>query len=659
MRILVVDDSAMMRKIIRRELEKGGYEVFEAGDGVECLEIIENVQPHLITMDVDMPRMNGYEAVYKIRSEIKPLSTEISHKVPIIFITANDTLEGRSEGFESGASDFITKPFLQGEVLTAVNELVKPKNSLKGLTAVIAEDNQMARQLLNSILKSEGINTILTASGAEAFDVIKSREADIDLLITDYMMPGMNGDELCRKVRLEMGNKTLPIIFLSAMSERSSILELFKAGASDYVIKPFAKEELMSRIRVHLEARLLNRKLTRQVQDLKRLSKLQNDFLAVTSHDLRAPLNGILGFTDLLLQEDDIRGEHKEYLTHVKDSGNFLLNLINDILDLGRVQSENEEIELEDISIEAVLNSSTNTVRHMASPKDISLETYNKCKQPIFIKGHQSSLIRVFNNILSNAIKFTPRGGWVKQIVEPMGTDKVAISFIDNGIGIPTEKIPLLFEKFSKTSRPGTAGEKGTGLGLSITKELIERHEGTVDVTSEVGKGTCFRLIFPLNAGSIQPSEEKIEEAEHSIKVVKKSIDIRFLLVDDNYLNIKLASTVLKQKGYIISSARDGKSALDQYVESLKNKGEGETFDMIFMDLRMPTMDGYESTYKIREFEQQTGLASIPIIAMSAGTSEEEKQRCQEVGMNGFVNKPINLKQIQSVIQEFIQIQEN
>lgn len=322
-KVLVVDDSSMMRRILRKELEKSNFEVFEAEDGLQAFEMAAEIKPQLITIDVDMPRMDGYEAVYKIRTDLKLMTQDCDKEIPIVFVTANDTLEGRKKGFEVGATDFIIKPFLKGEVSAAVNNLLYPDTTLQGMNVLVAEDSSLTRSILNNILKGEGINTILSSNGAEALEILKKEEENIDLVMTDFMMPEMDGDELCKRIRFDLGNKSLPVIFLSAMSETSSILKIFKAGASDYIIKPFAKEELLARIKVHLESRLLNKKLFEQVHELKRLSKLKDDFLSITSHDLRSPLTGILGFTDLLMEDKDATELHKEFLQHIKDSGDF------------------------------------------------------------------------------------------------------------------------------------------------------------------------------------------------------------------------------------------------------------------------------------------------------------------------------------------------
>ncbi|MBT6614899.1 MAG: response regulator, partial [Deltaproteobacteria bacterium] len=210
-RILIVDDSRVMRRIIRQELEEAGFDIYEAVDGLDAVEKAGKIQPQLITMDVDMPKMDGFDAVYQIRTELKLMNTERDKEIPIVFITANDTLKGRRKGFEVGATDFILKPFLKGEVATSVSNFLKSDGSLQGLRVLVAEDSNLSRGIMNSILMEAGVKTVLTVNGREAFEIMKAEEQNIDLVLTDYMMPEMNGDELCRKIRSELGNK-LPII---------------------------------------------------------------------------------------------------------------------------------------------------------------------------------------------------------------------------------------------------------------------------------------------------------------------------------------------------------------------------------------------------------------------------------------------------------------
>jgi len=653
MRILIVDDSSTMRRVISQEFDGPDFEFFQAVNGLDALEKIRQLKPDLITMDVDMPEMDGFETAKNIYDNPADYKSATGEKIPIIFITANDTIDGRSKGFEAGAAEFITKPFLSGEIASIAKALIKPDVIMENRTVLIVEDNRGSRELLDLIIRREGFKTMLAENGVGAFKIMKKHEHEIDLVITDFMMPEMDGEELCIKIRKELGNITVPIIFLSALSERGSILKIFKAGASDYVVKPFAKEELMARVGVHLKSMVLTRQKSSQVKELKRLNKMKDDLLAITSHDLRAPLNGILGFTDLLLCEDSFTDTQREYLTHVKDSGDFLLTLINDILDLGRLQSEDTDLEKTNLSLDKIIASSTNTIHHMASPKKIELLLASKIEEPVYILGNEASLIRIFNNILSNAIKFTPIEGEIRlELVLVNNNSQVSISIIDNGIGIAEDKLPKLFSKYSNLSRNGTEGEKGTGLGMSITKELVERHNGSIHVTSEVNKGTCFQLIFPLiDKSEAVETKAEPETLTNTKRTVEKS-QLKILLADDNQLNIKLATTVFKKNGYKIECVMDGQQAKDTYIDSI-NATE-ETFDLIFMDLQMPVLGGVEATVHIREYEADHQIKPVKIIAMTAASSDKQKTTCKKAGMNDFITKPISMEQINKVIKQHI-----
>jgi len=662
MKILVVDDSKMMRNLIRAELSEE-YRTIEAENGQLALERALSEKPDLITFDVDMPVLNGYDACLQLRTD--PIYQTIS-KIPVLFITANDSLSGRSHGFEVGASEFITKPFLQGEVLHSVNSILRPTSTIQGSKVLVAEDSTIARQILEEILRSQGVEVVSAADGDEALELFKVHEHSLDMVITDYLMPSMNGDELCQKIRKDLGNTRVPILFLTGMNERDSVLSMFKVGANDYLLKPFAKEELLARIKVHLKAGQLNHQLETKVIELKRLSKLKDEFLNVTSHDLRAPLNGVLGFAQLLEIEEGLTSTQKDFVHNIKQSGEFLLDLINDILYLGRVSSEVHELELVPMRISDVVESSTETLRHMATPKGLTITIHNQTEGKDVVLGDLNSLMRVFNNLLSNAIKFTPKNGEIKQVIEVLDGNKIAVSVIDSGIGIDETKLDILFTKFTKASRLGTDGELSTGLGLSITKELVQKHEAEIEVSSVVDQGTTFKVVFPGH----EASDEDISEVPHEIMgvndadMVKETSDRiepepetvpldlqgNSLVVDDNSLNLKLAVHVLKKMGIDSITAKDGQEGLMKYIELRMQK---KPLDFVLMDHNMPVMNGVVSTQRIREFEAAKGLDKVPIFSMTAGTNEQDKEACYAAGMNGIIQKPISLTQIQEVLGQF------
>ncbi len=648
MKILVVEDSTVMRSILRQELETANFEVYEAENGLDALKKAEEIRPHLITMDVDMPVMNGFDAVYKIRTELKLTVPGEDREVPIIMVTANDNLEGRNRGFQVGAADFIIKPFLKGEVAAIVRNLLLPESTLQGTTALIVEDSALTRSILVNALSGEGIKTLQASNGVEALQILKEGGHEVDLVLTDFVMPEMDGDELCKCIRIELGHKNLPIIFLTALSESNSMMRIFKSGASDYIVKPFAKEELLARVKVHLETRRLNNKLTEQVLQLKRLNKLKDDVLSVTSHDLRSPITGILGFTELLLEDENLAEHHLNYLSHIKDSVEFLLTLVSDILELGRAQSFEYDLVYEPLQLMELIDSSINTVHHMASPKDISLDVENRLESDPVISGDKNAIIRIVNNLLSNAIKFTPKSGKVTVRLEAEAGEMLGLSVIDTGIGIPKKFIPELFDKYSKASRPGTAGEKSTGLGLSITKALIEQHGGNISVTSDEGKGTCFQVRLPLVSEHQGTEIETPDIADEAAM----AMPVRILVVENNASNIKLAKVALEERGYQAVFADNGKEAVDSYIVSLQEGNK--PFHIIFMDLRMPIMDGFEATDTIREFERKYHLSPVPIIAMTVTADDSWKEKSLELGINGIIPKPMSLQNVEEMIGRFV-----
>ena len=500
-KILIVDDSKMIRKALQHELADGDYEFFEAENGKIALEKIAEVEPDLITLDIDMPVMNGFETCQELRHkgiEINGVLKKIS--TPVIFISSKDTEKDRKNGIEAGGMDFVLKPFVKGEVSTTVKRLLEPpRHTLKGLTALVVDDSKGARFLISNALKDEGTSVIEAEDGLMAYDLLKIIKNKVDIIITDNYMPEMNGIDFCKKVRNELGIRDIPIIFLSGMLEENSISEIFNAGATDYLSKPFIKEELVTRIIMHLRNIQLQRELNDRVTELKGLNKIKDSVLEIASHDLRSPLSGIISSATILLMEDWVT-ENEEaltWITNIKASGYKLLDLLNEILDISRIQSLNFELKYEELEPNKILLDSVEDLKPMAIPKRITFDINLDDSIPN-ITSDKNALQRIFNNLISNAVKFTEQKG---KITINSGFDKNNIFFDikDDGIGIPEDKIDILFEKFTKSSRVGTAGENSTGLGMSIVKDLVEKLDGKISVKSKENEGTAFKISFPVD----------------------------------------------------------------------------------------------------------------------------------------------------------------
>ena len=264
MRILIVEDSAVTRKIIRRELEPGGFEFLDAEDGEQALIIAKTHAPDLITLDVNMPNLDGYQTCANLRalSMASDAGSLPSRRIPIVFITSSNSEKERAQGFEVGATDFLAKPFPEGELLNVVNKILKPENILRGTTALVVEDSDTIRHAVSDILRRQGVTVLEAAEGRAALELARDPDVHIDLIVTDYIMPEMDGEELCSRIRNDLKLIDVPIIVLSGVESKPVIIGLFKAGATDFLIKPFSIEELLARINVHLQISLLNRQLT-------------------------------------------------------------------------------------------------------------------------------------------------------------------------------------------------------------------------------------------------------------------------------------------------------------------------------------------------------------------------------------------------------------
>ncbi len=281
--VMVVDDSSTIRKILKRELSRGDYEVIPAQNGLEALAILEwaDVPPDLITIDIDMPGMNGFELCEKIRrlADSKDGQKIAISQLPIIFVSSNDTIENRERAYDLEVIDFISKPFTSGKMLQTINNiLLNAQEQFSDMTALIVEDSPVVSRIIRNILVRHGLETFEVSNGEKALEIIKEEQFAIDIIITDYIMPKMSGKELCRKLRHIEAFENVPIFFISSIDSKDTILDFFKVGANDYLPKPFLEEEFRARVLTHLR----NRKYVKELELLNNQLKFQAEHDALT-----------------------------------------------------------------------------------------------------------------------------------------------------------------------------------------------------------------------------------------------------------------------------------------------------------------------------------------------------------------------------------------
>lgn len=372
----------------------------------------------------------------------------------------------------------------------------------------------------------------------------------------------------------------------------------------------------------------------------------KSSFFSSMSHDLRTPLNGVIGFTDMAIKETDA-AKKQIYLGKIKLSCNLLLDLVNDTLDISRIDSGKMVLEPEVLDEKNLVDSVLTALKPSADLKKISME----CSIPAEINGKvygdRVKLQKIMLNILSNAIKYTPEGGYILFKLERLAgsadgmTRRLTIR--DNGIGMHPDFIRKMYEPFSQEHRPEAANVIGTGLGLSIVKRITDMMGGTIQVESTVGRGTSFVVLLPL-----QETDQAWAEKERSGPETENLKGKVVLLCEDNYLNREIAEYVLKEKGIRVVSAGDGAEALGLYRGSAPG-----TFDAILMDIHMPVMDGYEASQAIRSL-RRPDAAGIPIIAMTADAFPEDVDKAIQAGMNAHITKPIDTSRLSAILSKFI-----
>lgn len=396
------------------------------------------------------------------------------------------------------------------------------------------------------------------------------------------------------------------------------------------------------------------RKVTQEQQEALNIaeeaSKAKTNFLFNMSHDIRTPINAILGFNKIAIRElKDNPEKALESILKVQNSSDILLTIINDILDMSRIESGKARIKLDNIDINSVFENVQPVMSNLAIEKNIEL-TFDKINlQHPFVKADVSFIQRVLINIISNAIKYTNNGGNVKVSVEECdysnSEDQKIYKYVvaDNGIGMSKEFQKHMFEDFTREESSTISGVQGTGLGLSLALKLVQLLNGTISCESEQGVGSTFTICFPLKV----IDEKNID----SIAAGERLKDVNFrdkkvLIVEDNVLNREIASDILTQEGMITEVAENGKIAVDIISEKGPNY-----YDFILMDIQMPIMNGYEATKAIRELYPNN---KIVIIALSANAFAEDKTASIKAGMNNHVAKPIDINELKQVMAKYI-----
>ena len=388
---------------------------------------------------------------------------------------------------------------------------------------------------------------------------------------------------------------------------------------------------------------------TEALQTAENANKAKTDFLSNMSHDIRTPMNAIIGMTSLIRHDAGNKAKVIEYADKIDISSQHLLGIINDVLDMSKIEAGKTVFKYTDFSILDFITE-LNTIFH--SQIDEKNQTLTIIKENIrheWVNGDQVHLMQIFSNLVSNAVKYTQEGGKIQFLVEECETKssvyaKYRFLVSDNGMGMSADFKDTIFDAFTRAESSMTNKIQGTGLGMAITKNLVEAMGGSIDVESELGQGSCFEVLIDLRIAEDRfvSSAEQAEKDEPAGNVLK---GMRFLCAEDNELNAEILMELLKIEGAECTICENGKRVLEAFEQSAPGD-----YDMILMDVQMPVMNGYEATKAIRRSSHELAK-TIPIIAMTANAFSEDIQHSLAAGMNAHVSKPIEMKVLEKTIR--------
>lgn len=389
--------------------------------------------------------------------------------------------------------------------------------------------------------------------------------------------------------------------------------------------------------------------LKKSAEQAREASEAKTRFLFNMSHDIRTPMNAIIGFSDLLGKNLDNEEKVREYLKKIKSSGNFLMTIINQVLEMARIESGTAILKTEAANLSELFYSVNTVLESDIQMKGIhcSIDTNVQHKYAFCDK---TKLQEIYLNIMSNAIKYTPDDHAIHVTINETNFDDKKARYVfvceDTGIGMASEYLPHIFDEFSREHTATENKVSGTGLGLSIVKSFVELMNGRIHVESEPGKGTKFTVEIPLELAS----EEDIckKELPEQTFMTDKNIGKRILLAEDNELNAEIAMELLKEEGFLIDWVKDGQECFDKLEES-----DDGYYDLILMDIQMPILNGYDTTAKIRQMENPK-KATTPIVAMTANSFDEDIEMTQKAGMNGFIAKPLDAEKMFTILKQSI-----
>ena len=642
-KILIIDDEKS-NIIALTDILENDYDVLALRDSRKALETAERHMPDVILLDIIMPEMDGHEVIAALKANKKTCD------IPVIFITGLDSRDAEEAGLKLGAADYITKPFHPAIVKIRISNQIK---IVEG--DIIKKHEVMVRNTLNAM------ENILNSIDAAIYATVP--DTGEILFLNTYMKKqfGIKGDEAigkyCYKIFRQGFEKMCdfcPCYNLNNDPDATIVWDEYLPEMDIHVRHSDNYITWYDGRKVHLQHAVDITQLVKTMEKAQEASRAKSDFLANMSHEVRTPLNAIVGMTTVGKRTNDV--DKKDYsFGKIEEASTHLLSILNDILDLAKIEASKLVLAQVEFNIaemiERVLAVTGVTADYMNHTLSINIDK----KIPSTIIGDDKRLAQIIMNLVSNAIKFTEKGGKIDVDVfwDENSDDQhnLRIEVTDDGIGISPENQTKLFEAFEQAETGTTRTYSGTGLGLTITKQIVEAMNGTIWVESELGKGSKFVATVRVTPGSGSTKAVKAGKTANDTNAEAITSDMftgkLMLAVEDMASNRYVLTSLMEDSGLNIDCAVNGKEALDMFA------ADPDKYDIIFMDVRMPIMNGYEATQNIRALDIPKAK-DVPIIALTANMFNDDIEKCIDAGMNGHLGKPIDVNKVMEVLKTYL-----
>lgn len=646
--VLIVDDDPSIRLLMRESLEAAGFRVEEAEAGEQALALLADSTPDLIMLDVILPGIDGFEVCALVR--------DIPGKanIPIVLVTGNNDLEYIQRAYDMGVTDFITKPITWGSIAYRVNFIIRATTAffdLKKLQETLKKSNDLYHSLVETSqdliwrCDAEGRYTFLNLAWEHVFgyeldemlgkkftDFQCSKHAERDLIAFNKLMVDGSISEF-ETVHIGKSGNEIHLVF-NALATYDNDGKVVGTSGTAYDIT---------------QRKLMEMDLWQAKAAAEAASIAKSEFLANMSHEIRTPLNCVFGNAQLL-EMTDLTADQREYVADLMASGKDLLYLINNILDLSKIEAGAIELESAEFSLYECIHEIVKMQKVAAFNKGLVLIADVPFDVIQRFAGDQLRIKQILLNLIGNAIKFTSEGRITisAKFLEKRNDDSVIVELTvrDSGIGITPHALEKIFNPFVQEDGSTTRRYGGSGLGLSICRRLTDLMGGTISVESAPDVGSSFTVTIPLLVVSQMATPD---EPTQKTVVSWDGPQLRILFVEDDQTNNKLGSALLSKLGHEVVGAGNGRECLEAL--------ERETFDIVLMDIQMPVMNGEDALLEIRRRERGTSCHQR-VIALTAYSLRGECKRFIELGFDDHVSKPIEIKELVSALKQVMVVAE-